>query len=271
MNSRIASFVLMTLFLLPAAARPAQAGVDVAVLPAAQTVTPGSVFDLTIEITQAGSAFNGFEAIVEYDPAALTFLPRSPISLQQGCLMTGACSAACGNTFHQFQAAADSLTINDVLLCNAISLTGPGPVYVLRFQASSTVQVSNVRLRRARFYNAGLFVNPVTTHDAQVGIGVILGVEEGTVAGLEVRAEPNPSSGRMRFAIRDELPGVRDVSVMDVQGRTVRHLSTGWAQGESSVLWDGRDDHGAQLAPGVYLVHVRSGERARQMRVVLLQ
>src|SRR5438445_13890395 len=58
-------------------------GVKVALLPATQTVAPGAEFDLSMEVTVAGSAFNGFDAYIGYDPAALTLIPLSPISLQE--------------------------------------------------------------------------------------------------------------------------------------------------------------------------------------------
>src|SRR5512145_2614324 len=122
-------FVLLAL----CAVSPAHAAVRVALTPALQTVAPGSDFDVFVDVTEAGSAFNGFDLVVGYDPAALTFLPLSPTTLQQGCLMTGACSGACGNTFHVFGAAGDSLAVSDVLLCNQFSLTGPGRIYKLRF------------------------------------------------------------------------------------------------------------------------------------------
>src|SRR5262249_45547425 len=83
------------------------------------------------------SAFLGFHAVVDFAPAALPLLPASPTTLQQGCLMTGACSAACGNTFHTFTAAGDTAAMSDILICNQITLTGPGHLYQLRFHASS--------------------------------------------------------------------------------------------------------------------------------------
>jgi len=45
-------------------AAPTRAGVQVALMPAQQTVSPGAEFDVTIEVTQAGSPFNGFNAVV---------------------------------------------------------------------------------------------------------------------------------------------------------------------------------------------------------------
>ena len=246
-------------------------GVHVALTPAQQTVAPGAQFDVVIDVTQAGSAFNGFDAVVAYDPQALTFLPTSPTSLQQGCLMTGGCSAACGNTFHVFSAASDSLSASDVLLCNQTSLTGPGALYVLRFQASNTPQVTQLVIRGARFYNAGLFVTPVVAAGAHVTIGTIVGVEAAPAAGLRLRAEPNPAFGSVRLDIRDDRPGVLDVRVIDALGRTVRRLASAWAPGEVRLEWDGRGDAGARMPAGVYWVRVQSGDRVRQTRVTLLR
>src|SRR5689334_9098007 len=157
-------------------ARPAAAAVSVGLTPASQTVTPGTDFDLFFDSISAGASFNGFDAVISYDPAALTFVPLAPTSLQQGCLMTGSCSAACGSTFHLFNAAGDSLSVSDVLLCDQTFLTGPGHLYKLRFHASSTPQITHVRIRRTSFYNAGVFVTPVSTADAVIGIGITLGV-----------------------------------------------------------------------------------------------
>lgn len=255
-----------------ALAAPARAqGVHVALLPATQSVLPGTDFDITIDVTSAGSAFNGFDAVVQYDPAALTFVPLVPVSLQQGCLMTGGCSAACGNTFHVFSADGDSLVVNDVLLCNQIALTGPGHIYVLRFHASNTPQITDLTLRRAKFYNGGLFVTPVVTTGCRVGIGVSVGaVARTSASGLLVSAEPNPSHGRVSLGIRSESSGLQRVEVLDLQGRTVRHLSSSWTSGDSRLEWDGRDDAGNRLAAGVYLIRARVGDRSDRTRVTLL-
>src|SRR6476646_1482896 len=71
------------------AARSARAAVSVALTPPTQTVTPGTDFDVFVDVTAAGSAFNGYDLVLAFDPAALTLLPTSPTTLQQGCLMTG--------------------------------------------------------------------------------------------------------------------------------------------------------------------------------------
>jgi FlgD Ig-like domain len=248
-------------------------GVHVGILPATQNVALNAEFDVEINVTQAGSAFNAFETTISYDPAALTFMPAAPTSLQQGCLMTGTCSAACGNTFHHFTAAGDSLIISDVLLCDQVALTGPGQVYKLHFKAAGTAQTTNVHFRRASFYNAGLFVNPVTTADATIGIGTTVGVGDGRMThGLSLRAEPNPASGPVSFAIESDAAAVQRIVVFDLSGRVVRQLAEGWqASGGHRVAWDGTDGAGARVPAGVYLVTLRAGARVIRTRVALLR
>ena len=268
----ISAIVLMSLAG-PGTARAA--GVQAALMPAQQTVSPGATFDVTIEVTAAGSQFNGWNAVVTYDPAALTFLPTSPTSLQQGCLMTGACSAACGTTNHLFSMAADSVEIHDILLCDQIFLTGPGQVYKLRFRASNTAQVTNVRFRRApTFLRAGLYVTPVSAADCVVGIGTLLGVdaERAGEAGLRLRAEPNPSPGAVLLTVEADAAGEQRLDVLDVQGRLVCRLAGGWyGRGIRQVRWDGRDASGARAPAGVYLIDLRAGRRVTRAHVTLLK
>lgn len=258
--------------LLVALARPAAGAVQVALVPEASTIAPGAEFDVTMEITAAGSAFNAFAVTVGYDTTALTFLPSMPLSAQQGCLMTGLCSGACGNTFHRFTATHDSLVISNSLLCNQVSLTGPGTIYRLRFRAANTAQATTIRFLEATFLDAGLFIGPVTATDAQVGIGMPLAVGEAPPPrGLSVRAEPNPARDRLAFATQSDLAGERRVEVYDLAGRLVRRLDGGRRDpGPARVGWDGTDGRGARVGPGVYLVVVRVADRIARGRFALV-
>jgi hypothetical protein len=270
-RTRRLGWLALAVAALVASAPIARAAVSAGLTPASQMVTPGTDFDLFFDVTAAGSQFNGFDVVVSYNPAALTFLPLAPTSLQQGCLMTGGCSAACGNTFHLFSAAADSLSASDVLLCDQTFLTGPGHLYKLRFHASSTVQITHVLVRRTNFYNAGLFVTPVSTNDAVIGIGINVGVgPSGPAVPGRVRVEPNPSFGRVAFVTEAGAAGVDAVEILDLQGRVVRTLSPGAAAAAGRVTWDGRDAHGAPVAAGVYQARIHRNGRIESARVVLL-
>ncbi len=245
-------------------------GVHVALTPATSQVAPGAVFDLDLSITQAGSAINGFDAVIGYDPAALTLIPLSPTSLQQGTLMTG----ACGNLFHRFVQEPGRLTIADVMLCAGVSVTGPGQIYRLRFQASNTPQVTQVQfLPGLQFYNAGLFVNPAFSTDATIGIGVTLGASPPARAErLGLRVAPNPARSGTSFVVEADRAGPLRISVVDIRGRLVRRFEDSLVTaGTRTLVWDGRDSAGRLLAAGVYLVTLEAGGRSVSSRVSLVR
>lgn len=245
-------------------------GVHISLTPAALQVQPGAVFDLDLEVTPADAPFNGFDAVIGYDPAALTLIPLSPISLQQGTLMTD----ACGNTFHRFQQAAGVATVSDLLLCADVSVTGPGPVYRLRFQASDTPQVTQVRfLAGLQFYNAGLYVDPAYSADAAITIGTSVSTDpQAGGRAFSLRVAPNPTRGGTAFVVEAERPGRQRISVVDVHGRLMRRFEDSMAAaGRRTVDWDGRDTAGRPLPAGVYLVIFDAGGRSVSSRIALIR
>ncbi len=244
-------------------------GVTVAVLPDSAYVSPGSEFTLELQVTEAGSLFNAYVATIAYDPAALTLLPTSPLSLQEGAYM----KTACGSTSHNFTTAADSLVIVHSLLCNGLFLPGPGQLYKLRFRSSGPPQWTSVSIRNIQFYNAGFFVNPSHSSDAAIAMGVPVGVPgSGAPPGkTRLRVTPNPCRAAATVFVETAAAGWQRVIVCDVQGRTVRHLEDGaTAPGTRRIAWDGRDDAGTRLAPGVYRVLVGSPGASAVAKVVLL-
>lgn len=250
---------------------PAHAAITAALVPNNQTVTPGTDFDVFFDVTAVGSSFNGFDLVVSWDPARLTLLPTSPTTLQQGCLMTGTCSASCGSTFHRFSTAGDSASATSVLLCNGVALTGPGRLYKLRFRAANVVAATSISVRRARFYDAGINVTPVNTTGCNVGIGVTTGVEDGVrTAPRLLRVEPNPAHGRVQFRSEDDHAGLVTAEVLDLQGRVRHRMAPVWMGARGGFVWDGRDLDGGRLPAGLYLVRIRRGGSEQTHRVTLL-
>lgn len=91
-------------------------------------------------------------------------------------------------------------------------------------------------------------------------------------AALALHARPNPFLGRT--AIAWSLPADADVdlAVFDVAGRRVRTLARGVrTAGRHEAGWDGRDESGARVAPGVYLIRYRAGAEVTARRLVVLQ
>jgi len=115
-------------------------------------------------------------------------------------------------------------------------------------------------------------VDELTVYDTPVA-AVPTGAPEHMRGAFALRAPaPNPSRGTMTFAIELPAPGVLEADVYDLAGRRVRVLARGPAGGGVRVLeWDGRDEHGAEAAPGLYFARVRFGAEVRVARLVRIR
>jgi hypothetical protein len=93
---------------------------------------------------------------------------------------------------------------------------------------------------------------------------------------LRIDIRPNPSSGQpvqleLRFGRPGTARGRLTLAIQDAAGRVVRRLAVHLGGSERvSVPWDGRDESGRTLAPGVYWVHpigAGAGSAGRAIRV----
>lgn len=89
-----------------------------------------------------------------------------------------------------------------------------------------------------------------------------------------VFAYPNPGSGPTGVQLHVAgTPGDREVSaevaLYDLAGRRVRTIHhAAIARGLTTLSWDGRDDRGSRLAPGVYLLRFTAAGSAAVARIV---
>jgi hypothetical protein len=101
-----------------------------------------------------------------------------------------------------------------------------------------------------------------------------------------VRLYPNPFLTDLHISIRVDraslltdgrasagTSGVSSVRIYDVQGRLVRTILEEEIlhPGDYSLGWDGRDEYGMQVAPGVYYCKLQIGSRSMTKRVILLR
>ncbi len=79
---------------------------------------------------------------------------------------------------------------------------------------------------------------------------------------VSLAVRPNPSQDTAHLTLRGAL-GNR-VEIVDAAGRLVRSFSTaGRAAQEQCIVWDGRDDAGRLVAPGVYFVRTGTPMQGR--------
>ena len=97
-------------------------------------------------------------------------------------------------------------------------------------------------------------------------------VPGGPIAGPEgLRApSPNPFRGETRLAWALARSGPVELTIHDLSGRRVRTLASGVREaGPASATWDGRDDGGRALPPGLYVVHLSAAGTRWSSKVVL--
>jgi hypothetical protein len=244
-----------------AAARANAAQFTVAGASDTVSVAPGQVVTLDLVVRDAGPAFNAFDLVLRFDPARLTNTPMSPLTAQRGPLMTSACTT--NSPFHVFTPAYDSLVCTLVIMCNGVTVTGPGTIYRVSFTAGGSDAWTTVRFGAATtFYNGGPRVDTLVTRPIVVKIGEpsLLGV--GGPAGQSATAEldpvsPNPGHRPGALAVSFRLPraDAAEVTLLDSLGRRVAGSPRAHHQAGAQQLHLDLP----RLAPGRYTLVLRTG------------
>jgi flagellar hook assembly protein FlgD len=92
---------------------------------------------------------------------------------------------------------------------------------------------------------------------------------------MRLRMRPNPFATSTSMVCWLPRAGHARLRVLDIGGRLIRTFTFERASsGEHAVVWDGRDDRGSRVAPGIYTVRLDApGDpslRADVGRIVLL-
>ncbi|HMB70945.1 MAG TPA: FlgD immunoglobulin-like domain containing protein [bacterium] len=95
--------------------------------------------------------------------------------------------------------------------------------------------------------------SPVGVPDAGTPVATELSLEP---------ARPNPFGAGISTAFTLPRAGYATLEVFDVRGRRVRRLLRDWMEaGRHAATWDGKNDGGAAVADGVYVLRLEAGGR----------
>ncbi len=127
------------------------------------------------------------------------------------------------------------------------------------FGLSLTSLIFNEGYPRAQIVNGLLRVRSTT------------GVEDGGQAAFALSpAQPNPAHGSTRVHFSLPVAGHVQLEVIGVDGRRVRTLvDASMTPGDHEMVWDGRDESGQAVAPGLYFDRLSSAGRTLSHRIVL--
>ena len=88
---------------------------------------------------------------------------------------------------------------------------------------------------------------------------------------LRLAVSPNPFNPATQLSFSLSRPAGVELAIFDARGRRVRGLLGGevLAAGRHTVRWDGQDAAGRVVAAGIYVAHLRSGDRDETRKLTL--
>ena len=118
----------------------------------------------------------------------------------------------------------------------------------------------------------GGWLSVMTCDTLSFDLGTLAAVERESVDRDwgETALRPNPSRGESVLDLRLENPGAVRATIYDVLGRRVRFLGERADARSHRWVWDGRDEWGRPVGPGVYLWCLESAGRRDQTLKTLI-
>lgn len=123
----------------------------------------------------------------------------------------------------------------------------------------------------------GLKISAVSTADDSISFYVDLGiaVQEPSKPALttwQLRIEPNPFRNNLTICVR---PGVENIKlkIYDITGKMVKDFPWAGLTGSKSCLWswDGRDQTGCLVPPGIYFCRIEAGAGTAVRKIVRIE
>jgi hypothetical protein len=122
------------------------------------------------------------------------------------------------------------------------------------------------------FINADLTQDVDLTRPAFQDIGWFAGEDEGANPGIHLESSaPNPFANTTTFSYALDQAGIANVGIFDLNGRRLITLFDGpQTAGPHTATWDGHDEDGRQMPPGLYFYRLRVGGSHLGKRIALI-
>lgn len=112
----------------------------------------------------------------------------------------------------------------------------------------------------------------VQDHFVIVKLGPASVDDASPISSAGISGAPNPFTGNTRLSFDVPSPARARVTLLDALGRRLRVLAEeDRPSGPWTVLWDGADDRGRTLPPGVYFVVFEAGDVRRTEKVIRIE
>jgi hypothetical protein len=109
---------------------------------------------------------------------------------------------------------------------------------------------------------------PVTLHVLDTNNNMIQDKERKIL----ITSYPNPFSLSVQIEYDIQKPGLVKARVYDLQGKTVRSLiSENMPAGRYKLIWNGKNDHGENVSPGMYYYTMQTEDMTGTIKLVLIR
>ncbi|MBD3334800.1 MAG: hypothetical protein GF355_04735 [Candidatus Eisenbacteria bacterium] len=200
----------------------------------------------------------GIHGVIAYDPAGLEMLEAAP-----GALIDG-------NTFFGSHGGEGRLEVDAAALGGLFA--GPGEVAAVRFRiiepgSRPGLAAGDLRDGANRF----LGERPATAQSGPSAMSRSNPREPAAdIPATLLAVRPNPFCGRTEIALDLARPAGVTLNIYDIHGRLVRTLlDAALPAGRHRVDWDGTNNAGQKLGPGIYLTTLRAGDREASRKLFL--
>lgn len=160
------------------------------------------------------------------------------------------------------------------LLCSADPVSLSAGTYLVK----GTVTASGTPVRYARVtffdsYNFSLQYSTLTDSSGAFALNPITAVKEKSQLPQSFELQqnyPNPFSSSTAISYNLDKQSNVEVSIYDVLGREIRTFTPArQSAGTHGIVWNGRNDFGKMVAPGVYFYRLRVGGEAKTRKMVI--
>lgn len=134
----------------------------------------------------------------------------------------------------------------------------------------NTIVDGGIRYTYQRFVEEGAevwyVISGYGTPNAVNEKGTIISVgEKKMIQSFEVEAYPNPFAGNITIKFKNEKSGRVSINLLSLNGRLLHSISDQeYSAGHHLINWT----HGSELDPGVYVLHVKSNNQVKFIKVV---
>ncbi len=164
------------------------------------------------------------------------------------------------HSVHSFDWSSDSIVFNSTWGSSSFTWKYTNPVY-FPTPGSENIRINFWLLNGngpTGGMNAELILNNFATNTGEVSVG-----------SSQVKIYPNPMEQTCVIEILSGNVEELKADISDLYGKHVKNLFSGKLNiGSNRFIWDGRNDHGMNLPPGIYLLYYRNSLESQHVKII---